>query len=502
MIKPISNLRGAVVVWLISFVFFLVTLTNNFSASHDSIHYLLAIANGEHLFHQHHLLYHYYAHTWLILFRYIFPAVPDHYLIESFTAVWGSANLAVCYLFFRNRFNISNTTAVAGVALIAFSYGTWFYSVNIEVYAPPIFFILCCLYIITKKEPVRSDAWKIAILHSMGILFHQVNILFAVVVLYWLWVNRRRFSFAFAFIQYALIGVILAGGVYVFCGVFYEHTKTLEEFTGWILGYTSGDYTFWQPLSIKTPVNAVAGFSRAFIGGHFVFQLPYIEDAVGNSFRSHGLKDEIFLSRNVPSSLVYVLSALTAVVVLFLIVMAGRFARSFKKFTLHHHVIKPLLVCIGVYSVFFLFWMPEILEFWILQMMLVWLLLVGMLPAYRFPSRLALRTGLILMCICVFCVNYFGSIRWLQDPQSDWYFVEVKTLDPTLTESDMVVVENEWIMKDYVRYFSKAKVIATDEPRFNREEASRIVNEAVGSGHKVFLFKAGSEPSWVLIQSY
>lgn len=502
MIKPISNLRGAVVVWLISYIFFLFTLANNFSASHDSIHYLLGIVNGEHLFHQHHLLYHFYANTWLALFSNIFPSIADHYIIESFTAVWGSANLAICFLFFRNRFNLTTISSVIGVALIAFSYGTWFYSVNIEVYAPPVFFILCCLYIISRNESASSDVWKLAIVHSMAILFHQVNILFSLVVLYWMWVNRKKLGLIKAFLQYALIGTLLTGSVYIFCGIFYEQKTSVAEFTQWIMGYTSG-HSFWQPLSAKTPVNAIAGFSRAFIGGHFIFQHPYIQDALVSSFRSHGLRDEIFLSQNMSRWSIYFLIGLSGVVGLSLLIMAARFAIGFRKMRLHFHVIKPLLACIGVYSVFFLFWMPEILEFWILQMILVWLLLVGMLPAYRFPFVLQPRIALLIVCISLFIVNYFGSIRWLQNKESDWYYVEVQKLDPTLDANDVVVVENEWILKDYVRWFSRAKVIATDEPDFSVEAAKKMVDDAVKGDHKVYLYNNSSNGgSWVPIRSY
>ena len=124
MIKPINGMRGAVMVWLMSYVFFLLTLANNFSASHDSINYLNGIVKGEHLFHPHHLLYHYYAHLWLLLFSKIFTGVPQHYIIESFTAVWGSGILAVCYLFFRVRFNLTHAVSPLAITLIAFSYGT------------------------------------------------------------------------------------------------------------------------------------------------------------------------------------------------------------------------------------------------------------------------------------------------------------------------------------------------------------------------------------------
>lgn len=502
MIKPIGNLRGAVVVWLISYAFFLLTLANNFSASHDSIHYLLNIISGQHLFHQHHLLYFFYAHTWMELFRLIFPSVPDYYLIESFTAVWGSANLAVCYLFFRNRFGLPAKLAAIGVALIGFSYGAWFYSVNIEVYGPPIFFLLSALYIITRNQTEPGDVWKVAVLQSMAILFHQVNVLFTPVVVYWIWMNRRTFKLIPSLIRYSLLGIVLAGGVYVFCGVFYEQKNTLDEFVGWIRGYTSSEYSFWQSLSPKTPVNAAAGFSRAFIGGHFIFQHPYLQGALNDSFRSHGLKDEIFLAKGISSSMTWVLSVFASFVAVTLLVMSVRFATAFKTLGQYYKVIRPLLLSIVVYSIFFLFWMPEILEFWIFQMILAWLLLIGLLPSYRFPLKISPVKGLVVLAVLLFSVNYFGSMRWLQKMQSDWFYVETMKLDKTLTAADIVFVEDEWILKDYVRYFTRARVIASDEPGYKKEDAERMMQETLANNGKVYAYRKSGDGlyQWVLIQ--
>ena len=174
-------------------------------------------------------------------------------------------------MFFRVRFNLAQGVSALAVALIAFSYGTWFYSVNIEVYAPPIFFILSALFIMTKKETRESDVWKVAIMQSFAIMFHQVNILFTVIVIFWLFSNRGRLTFVNSLMKYAVLGLILTGGLYIVCGVLYEHKNTVPAFTEWILGYTKG-HSYWQPLSMKTPVNVIAGFSRAFVGGHFIFQ--------------------------------------------------------------------------------------------------------------------------------------------------------------------------------------------------------------------------------------
>lgn len=497
MTPPISTKRDALAVWLGSYIFFLFTLANNFSASHDSINYLLAITKGEHLFHQHHLLYHFLAHYWLRLFQPIFSSTPEHYIIESFTALWGSGNIAVCYLFFRNRFGLTVPLAIAGVSVIAFSYGAWFYSVNIEVYAPPVFFILCALYKMTNSQPSQRDVIIVAVLQSFAVLFHQLNVLFTVTVIYWLYVNRLFSSF----LRYALTAVLICGVAYFYAGWFAEHKNSIASFTDWVLGYTKG-HSYWQPLSAKTPINVATGFARAFVGGHFIFQHPYFQHFIENSFSAHGLKDEIFLSRNLPDAFTWVLTIFFLIFGVLLMTMCVRFATAYRKMKLHFSVIRPLLVTIVVYSIFFCFWMPEILEFWILQMILVWLLLIGMLPLYRFPFGINAFGGVLLIGALLLVMNYSGSIRWLRSFNNDLYYVEVKKLDSNLTRDDIVILEDEWILKDYVRYYTSSTVVATDEPGYNKQVATMKVTEATRNHHRVFLYKRNSDHPWTLIQSY
>jgi|ADGO01.1.fsa_nt_gi hypothetical protein len=169
---------GICFVYLLFFIFFLFTLASNFSGPHDSIGYLNGIAYGSGLFHQHHLLYHFITHYWLVAVKAVIPGVADYYLVEAFTALWGSASLAVAYCILRNRFAQPVGLSLAAISVIAFSYGMWFYSVNIEVYAPPMFFLLAALYILSDPAFGQRDVWKVALLHSAAILFHQVHILF------------------------------------------------------------------------------------------------------------------------------------------------------------------------------------------------------------------------------------------------------------------------------------------------------------------------------------
>jgi hypothetical protein len=503
--KPISSKAGALIVWVVSYIFFLFSLANNLSAAHDSISYLKDIVNGEHLFHQHHLLYHFLAHKWLLLFKPLLPYVAHHYIIESFTAVWGSGTLAICYLFFRNRFFLTNTLAFLGISIIAFSYGMWFYSVNVEVYAPPLFFIISSLYVITKKYPVSKDIWKIAFLHSLAILFHQVNILFGFVILYWMYNNRKSFDVLKVFLRYSVTGILIAGGMYLYIGWIIEAHSTATSFTSWILGYTVG-HGYWEPLTFKTPFQVLTGFSRAFIGAHYIFQLPAVQTFLQESFRSHGLHDEIFLSENISPGIAWLLTVLTVVFGILFVTLIIRFFRKYSSMKLHAHVLKPLLVCLLIYCMFFIFWMPEILEFWILQMLLVWLIIIGMIPVLRFPFRIRSAAGLIVLSVSLFIINYVGSIRWLQDIRNDWYYEEVQKLK-AVGPNDLVILENQWILKDYVRYYTHAKVIATDEPDFDRNKAKKEVEDVISSKGNVYLYRAlpgvtSGEGEWVLIQSY
>lgn len=150
-----------------------------------------------------------------------------------------------------------------------------------------------------------------------------------------------------------------------------------------------------------------------------------------------------------------------------------------------------MLLTVLLYSIFFCFWMPEILEFWILQMVLVWMLLIGMAPMMRFPFSFPLRNGLIVLVICLFCVNYFGSIRWLQDIRNDWYYQEAMKIGAEASGGDLVVVDNEWILKDFVRYYTAATVLATDEPSYSPQVRQQMEARTLASRHRVFIYRSG-----------
>lgn len=478
-----------------SLLFFLCTLAANFSGPHDSIGYLNGIVTGKHLFHPHHLIYHFSAHHWLVFSKLVFPGIRDYYLVEVFTALWGSGTMTVVYCFFRNRFQLPVLASLVSLTVIAFSFGPWFYSVNIEVYGPPMCLLLMALYILTKDRLTRSDVWKVGLLHVLAILFHQVHVLFTVVVLYKLWQQRNQLPLFPSLLKYALLGILLVGTAYFYIGWVHLENNDLTSWMNWLEGYTQQE-AHWKPLNSKTPLLVATGYSHAFIGGHFVFKVPPIEQYLSKSLSTHSLGDEMYLVRNMSSGMAIFLTLLCAVLGLIMLWLVIRFARRYRTIqATAGTVVTPLMIAGIVYSAFFTFWMPEILEFWIFQVVLVWLLLLGTLQyggqgIPRFagwgpvkPLAIVALTGVLL-----FVINFFGSIRWLLNLENDQYYIKIRQVKAVAGEKDMVLLQDAWQLKDFFTYFTKNTVMQAPDRDSLRPVVDKAVTGCLENGGRLFIY--------------
>lgn len=482
-------------------VFFVFTLASNFSGPHDSIGYLNGIVKGSPLFHQHHLLYHFTAHYWLVFTQMLFPGVKDFYLVELFTALWGSGSMVIVYSFFRHRFNFSGVLSFLSTTVIAFSYGIWFYSVNIEVYAPPMFFLLLALYILTKRDFTKKDVWKVIVLHCFAILFHQVNILFIPIILYCFWRNRKKINLPVSLLQYIIIGIVLVGGAYFIVGWMVEGQDTVAKWVRWLEGYAA-DEDYWEPLSMKTPINATIGYAHAILGGHYIFRVPGIEDWINRTLPQHSLHDEMFLGRKISPVTAIILTTLSLVLGILMLLMVVRFVKKFRTIRAKlGHVIGPLLISWVIYSAFFCFWMPEILEFWLLQTVWLWLMLIGVLSITGFPLKLKAATGIGILSLLLLVINYFGSIRWILDIDNDLYYEKTEPVKDEASSKDLIILQDGWIIKDFLTYYTRADVEAIPFKDTARARLNNAVTRCINGGGRIFIYtedrnmkKPASEP--------
>lgn len=473
-------------VFAVFFVIYLLTLTSNFTAPHDSMAYLNMLKTGEGLWHPHHLLYHIASLQWLNFWKLIFPGVEDYRIVESFSTFWGAATLAIIFIFFRKRFNLAPLTSWLCTAVVGFSYGIWFYSVNVEVYMPSLFFTTRVLYLVTEKEWSSRQVWRIGLVHSLAILFHQMNILLIPIVLYKIITQKKNIYVFKSIFWYGLTGLALVGGVYFIGGWVAEGNNNITDWVAWMRGYT-GTNEYWRPLSWKSPLLAGMGFLRTIIGGQFVFKIGDIHESMDAFLKMHALEDEAFLVRNLSSATIWMALILSVMLATLMVILLVQFIARFReKMREWRHVIIPLLLYVVVYSVYFFFWMPEILEFWFGQCIICWLLLLGT----RRPAGRPLNIMAGLIALLLFVINYTTSIRPMQDINNDIGYMRIEKLKHTATANDLVIVQNPWLLKEFLEYYTPAPVRVVPEPGFQRIALRQYVDSTLAGGHRVFIFPA------------
>lgn len=457
---------------------FLFSLQRNFSAAHDSITYLNHIVAGKNLFHPHHLLYNLVARGWLLAGQAMLPLVKDYFIIESLSAVFGSGILTLCYLFMTRRLQLPSAYTSVVIAVIAFSYGVWSYSSNIEVYAPALFFAILVLYRITNSAAGRKYHLVTAIYLACAILFHQVHVLLFFVAIIHLYRRLPTDQFSFLFWPFTLIVLGIAGIAYLVAAFGFAGVHDVPGFFNWATLYAHG-HNYWRSPGFSSIILVLVGFLHSIIGAQFVFNLPFPSIMTQRAFLGHKLSDEKFLVHTMASWQSVLLLVLTIMILCTLIYLVWQLKPGWLK---RQPVLRPLVTSFLVYSVFFVFWMPENLEFWIFQSILAWIILLSSL--YRSARK---KVPLVLagtLAATLFIVNYSGSIFWLQDQQHDWYYSRVSPLIPTGTRKDLVICKEPWILSDYVARFTECQQPVGQ----GRNQMLNAMNTTLKAKGRVFIF--------------
>lgn len=447
----------AILVYFCFLLFFIITRTTNFSAAHDSIDYLNNLERGTNLFVNAHLLYHITAYAFMKAVMALHLVSHTYYAVELMDSIWASGSMCMVYLFFRNRFEFERLSAFVSTCVPALSFGFWFYATNIEVYMPPLFFLLVALYILTKKDLTGKDFLVVAVLQGLAILYHQSNIVFTPVVLVRMWQCRSRIRLVPIFFSYAVIGTVMVAATYLGISWFVLGYRSWADFYGWFAGMASQTY-YWNPVALNTFKDAFVGFSHSFIGGHFIFNVPLLSPLLHRMLTEHSLDDEMYISRHISprsSTLIFLAFVLFLILVVALLIrlLAHRrnFIRNFRNTT------GPLTIFLLAYSVFFYFWMPSNLEFWINQSVIFWVLILGISGISGGVWHIRQPYLSVILAVLLFAVNYFGSLRWMESLDNDLFYRKVQYIRTNSHPGDIILLRDDWQLEDYVNRYSPAE---------------------------------------------
>ena len=454
----------ALAVWLAVGVFYLLTLAGNHTEAEDALMYLHDIRSGDAaaISHPYHL-----AYSWCgwLAYRVALalgygggPLLPAQVL----NALTGALGIATLWVLLRTAVP-GRAAALTGCGLLAFSYGYWWYSVEVEVYILSAASLILCLLLAYRAA--ASPSWKsfglLGIAHGLAVLAHNTNVLFVGVVAVALLVAARSLppggGVARCVLAYAGAGVAVVVPAYVLA-MAASGLETPEEAYGWLTHAAQSDkHGAWEASSLP---KAAVGGGRALVGGHFAFSLDPVREVVVGGFSGKSLREELFLVRDYPEGLVFALLVLLAVLAAALLWSALGWLRR-RALNRRARLLTALSIAwLAPYALFFTWWEPHNIEFWIAPWvpLAVLFALLSSGPGHGAPRRLP--TGLTVVAVLL-AVNFFGSVWPQHSPEDDYWRARTVWYERHASAPDLVVAAGAQSGR-YLGYFSSARVIDID----------------------------------------
>jgi hypothetical protein len=497
---------GALAIGAAAAVLYRLTLSAVPALTHDSIGYMFAIeAGGDALWHPHHLAYNALARGWLDLCRAVGVGGDPLRIVSSLNALLGGCAVALVWLVLRVRARLSPALCAAGSGGAALSYGVWFYSASVEVYILPLVLLLTTLLLVTAPSLSTRAMLGVGLANGLAVLAHQVNVLFAIVVLAVAvrgvdrTVARRRV------VAYGSAATAVVVGAYAAVLGLAVRPGTTGGAADWFTAYAQ-TASNWH-LGPLTPVKALTGFARSLVAGHFAYRLAPVRDRVTSTFAGKSLDDEAFLVRNLPAGLAVVLIAVAVAGAALLAVAVVRGLQRRRDLPSPARLmVRPLVVWLAVYAAFFTVWDPLNPEFWIPQATVVWMLAAVVSPDGASstaiggdpgaPRPRARRSALLVVAAAAIGgANLLGSIVPATDAANDVYALRYATLGRQLDAGAVVLVDHPHLGLGYAERFTEAEpvpafeyryVVTQDEPRDPppRELIARL-DTALAGGHPI-----------------
>lgn len=484
---------------------YLSTLAVNHTEAEDSLWYLRSISTGtlKDQFHPNHLLYNYANH---IVYRGL-QALGYRQGPETPVSVVNVAGalmiLAFCWKLARAA-GVPLFAGYAALLLTASAYGFWWYSVECETYILPIVFVFLTFGQILRIRREFANPFSYLLLGAfiaLAILFHQQHVLLIPVVLGgYLAIfstQRKKISgsrFLRGLFLFGLSCAALVGVLYLLVAVLVEEQRTLPSIMGWLKsGSEAGGYGYGLLAGF---FKGIIGFSRAYIGGHYLFGFPAVTSLLERLIPNYELAEEIFLVRDLSPLLRAALLVLTAgglacaCLAAYRAWISSHFAhgngtkneelpqtaprRKTRPHTALGAAFAPdadgglstrqlllvlLLLYVAVYGLFNIWYLPESIEVWI-SLVPVTALLLALLAGGPLQKRF-LRLLVSGAITCLFVVNLLGSVLPQHDHTHDFWYQFNGWLLGDCRPGDLVVSGSGYISDGYVAFYCNAKVLST-----------------------------------------
>lgn len=229
----------------------------------DAISYAADVKYGTDLLLPHHLLYN--AFMW-VLYKFV-TVLGVSVEVVSFmccvNAIFSLATLAVLYMTIKRI--STQQTALASMVFAGSCFGFLRYTLECEVYIPPLFFSMVSSYFFVRYAS-EGRIWQVlamGLMASLACLFHQVHLFWGVALFIGLaWLKRYRDMFVFASVT---LTVPLVYAVVVFVRDGFLTSDNLMQYIAYYY-YTPASKV--SGIGFKNLIMSPVSFIRSFIQLH------------------------------------------------------------------------------------------------------------------------------------------------------------------------------------------------------------------------------------------
>jgi hypothetical protein len=353
--------------------------------------------------------------------------------------------------------------AATACGVLAFSYGYWWYSVEVEVYILSTLLLILTLaaawHAALAPAPRRFAVCGAA--NGLAVLGHNTNVLFAAVALAalvfaWRALPRREaLRCGLAYVA-AAIATVLPLYLLAFAAAGLESPRQIAD---WLTGYARQGT--WGHLTAANAPKAIVGAGRALIGGHFALSLESIAGVAGR-MPGMALREKLYLVRGYSPALAAVLLVASCIAVLGMLVLAAAWLRRPALGRGERTLAALCLVWLAVYTPFFFWWDPSNIEFWIAVWVPLSILLA--LPLARSaglgPSVWPPVAATVVAAL--FAVNLLGSVLPQRDAARDYWRTRVAWYEQHAAPADTVLATG-YVWSNYLSYYTGAAVVNAHE---------------------------------------
>ncbi len=360
---------------------------------------------------------------------------------------------------------------LCGGLLLGSSYAYWYYAVEVEVYTIAALFLILCLWLMVSIAqqptlPARRPLILLGVAQGMAILFHQTNVLLSLpigILLLCCFFSRRPPTYRPTFLAGAMFGWyllplgLMSAGSYLLVGFGFSDFGSWGEMWAWMTDYAQ---TGWWG-------GAVTHDSWADLG-------KGIAETIAQPFGAAlGM-------------------LLLSLVLLFLP----------KLITRHGLLLIPLTAWLLTYGIFFFWWEPDNIEFWIASLPPALFIFILALEAGGRPWYTGVWATLVIGA-AIWMFNH-GSITLRGDSTQDDHRTIVHLLAEYSTPDDLLLV-SDGLQELYLPFYedhnntwsiNQAMWESATDWEQACERLQQRIDHALGRGLAVFLGQEVLFPQW------